>query len=169
MFKKAPSEIQFILVTLVVVLLLGGPTVWSLIGDDKIAQHEVAQASRGVVSQGAIRKPASLPPTTSNKPARLSPLTQLDVSCVGAKQSPLKVHEAFVQFHGKNCLKGESREKIEIINRSNGYTASIFQSGSDRYQTDLIQLNNGENEIHIRYPTEAGIKEEILRVTSGSI
>ncbi len=146
---------------------MGGPTVWSLIGEEGAVQQEREHITRG--STLAQRTPASLPPSAVTAPARVSPLAQLDVSCLTAKFKPLAVHDTFVRFEGKSCVKGLDREKIEIINRSNGYTASIFFSGADHYQTDLIQLKAGENEIQIRYPSAQGFKEEILRVTSSSI
>lgn len=166
MFKKSPSDLHFLIVTFLVVLLLGGPTVWSVVG------HEAEEVSAQELSAGESsgqggRAPASLSPM---KPSKISPLAVFDVSCVKGKGQEISVTEHFVQIRGKNCLKAAERERIEIVNQSNGYTASVFLSGTDQYQTDLIQLNKGPNEIHIRYPSAQGlIIEEVLKVNSSQI
>ncbi|MNL75426.1 hypothetical protein D3C87_2012290 [compost metagenome] len=67
-------------------------------------------------------------------------------------------------------MKNFNSENVEIINRSNGYTASIFDSGKNKYQTDLIQLVQGENEITVRYQDASGkTQEEVLKVLSSQI
>lgn len=152
MFKKAPSDIQFLAVTFMVVLLLGGPTVWSLVSEDHVTPAE--EIAMTAVPTAKERAPASLPP--SRGIAKTAPLTQFDLKCSTKVSKDLAVNDHFVQIQGKTCMKHFDAEKLEIVNKSNGYTASVFVSGADQYQTDLIKLQNGKNEISIRYVSGTG-------------
>lgn len=160
MFKKAHSESFFLFLTFVVVLLMGAPTVWSL-----TSQVDIADIEEPVSAVEASRGPASVPP--SPRGIKSLQLTQLDLHCSGKGDRAFVVKGGFVQFRGKNCLKHFDVEKLEIVNKSNGYTASVFVSGVNQYQTDLIQLRSGENEITVRYQEPSGkAVEEVLKVSS---
>ncbi|ASD65561.1 hypothetical protein [Bdellovibrio bacteriovorus] len=167
MFKAQPSDTQFIIVTFVLVLLLGIPTFMNLTEDSYVvAEEEVFESAQAPALAGG-REPASIP---SAKVAAVSRLTQFDLSCAKKALSPLSVDSGYVQFEGKNCLRGFKEGDVEIINKSNGYTASIFLRGTDKYQTDLIQLKKGDNEITIRYRERSGkAVEEVLLVRSSQI
>jgi len=162
MFKRSPTDTHFIIITLVLVALLAGRTFFSLVDEDKGEEGEVAMASSG----GADRSPASLPAVA---PA-LAQLTQWDLSCKKKEKPRMTVKGSFVQFQGKNCLKNFQADRLEIINKSNGYTASVFTSGNEEYKTDLIQLNPGENSITIRYIESSGKRyEEDVKIQASQI
>lgn len=154
MSLSQPKQTHFIFVTLVLVLMLGAPTFYSLTEDSDFA----ALTEQSALAISAARTPASLPPIpaiTSEK--NLGRFFNYDLSC--AKKSgvvPLEVQGGFVQLQGKSCLNKNQRHQVEIVNKTNGYTASIFDSGADKYQTDLIQLADGENEISVRYREPSG-------------
>ena len=94
----------------------------------------------------------------------------MDLNCSKKGAFKVSVRGNFVQFQGKSCVKGFNEGQVEIVNKSNGYTASIFPRGTDKYQTDLIQLQNGDNEIAIRYRERSGKSvEEVVHVTSINI
>ncbi|WII70634.1 hypothetical protein QJS83_09205 [Bdellovibrio sp. 22V] len=166
MFKRQPTDTQLIFVTLILVLLMGIPTFQTLANnDDEVPSSEVA------AQPSPARVPASIAQQQPHTvPSALSSFTQYDLSCAKKGQASLKITGSYVQFQGKNCLKNYKTGDIEIINKSNGYTASVFSRGSDKYQTDLIQLQNGENEIAIRYRERSGkAVEEVVRVRSSQI
>lgn len=160
-----PKQNHFIFVTLVLVLMMGAPTFFSLTDDSDFIESQEPVAS--VVN--ASRTPASLPPVTvATKEKALNRFFSYDLSC--AKKDvgvPLEVRGGFVQLQGKSCLNKVQRQQVEIINKTNGYTASIFDSGTDKYQTDLIQLADGENEISVRYRESSGkTVESVIRIRS---
>lgn len=162
MFKRSPTDTHFIVITLVLVALLGGRTFFSLVDEDKMEEGTIAASSLGTSN----RAPASVQPAA---PA-LAPLTQWDLSCKKKAKSALTVSGSYVQFQGRNCLKNFKSDKLEIVNNSNGYTASVFTSGTEEYKTDLIQLSPGENNITIRYIESSGRHyEENLKIQSSQI
>lgn len=171
MFKRQPTDTQFLFITALLVLLLAFPTFHTLTKNEveEVTAEQITRVDG--VAEGS-RAPASVPgkvPTVKLKPV-LSQFTQYDLSCAKKGLSELKVSGSYVQFQGKNCLKNFKVSDIEIINKSNGYTASIFGSGTDKYQTDLIQLQKGDNEITIRYRERSGkAVEEVVRILSSQI
>lgn len=164
MFKTPPTDNQFLFVTLVLVLLLGVPAFVNITGEDEPIAV-VATAGMSV-----DRHPASIPTPEVKPAARALEQTEWDLSCAKKTAPTLKVTAGHVQFHGRNCLQGRQGADVEIVNRTNGYTASVFFRGSDKYQTDLIQLQNGDNEIAIRYRERSGkTVEEVVLVQSNQI
>lgn len=164
MFKTPPTDNQFLFVTLVLVLLLGVPAFVNITDEDE-AVPMVATAGLSV-----DRQPASIPTPEVKPTARALELTEWDLSCAKKAAAILKVSAGHVQFHGKNCLQGDQGGDVEIVNRTNGYTASVFFRGSDKYQTDLIQLQSGDNEIAIRYRERSGkTVEEVVLVQFNQI
>lgn len=154
MSLSQPKQTHFIFVTLVLVLMLGAPTFFSLTDEsDFVESGELTS-----LPVSAARSPASLPPISPvSKERALGRFFNYDLSCAKVSGGvPYEVRGGFVQFQGKSCLKRGQQQQVEIINKTNGYTASIFESGTDKYQTDLIQLADGENEISVRYREASG-------------
>lgn len=166
--KRTPSDVQFIMITLLLVSLLGVRTAYSLMEEEEIPGVTIQQeASLGA---SPVRSPASVGPVKIPvAKANLQAMMNLDLSCGQGSVGHFKAPGSFIQFKGKNCLKNFKQDQIEIVNKSNGYTASLFPFGKDQYQTDMIQLIHGENEIHIRYSATNGSKfEKTIRVSSTS-
>ncbi|WP_413586235.1 hypothetical protein [Bdellovibrio sp. HCB274] len=172
MFKRAASEVQFIAITFVLVVLLGARTFASLTEEDRVNSPETSvAATTSVIAKENNRRPSSIPETTvapQEISSSLHESADVDLNCK-TKTGNLEVHAGYVQFKGKNCNAGVAVGEIQIVNKSNGYTASVFDRGSDRYQTDLIQLKPGQNEIAIRYEKAGRQVEEIIRISSTKI
>lgn len=166
MLKLRPSENQFILVTLMLVILLAVPTLMNITKEDAMVEITAAE-----LTSTFDRAPASISPLEGRRTkSNLSNFTNYDLNCSKDNVSPLEVQGEFVQFQGKNCLKDSHDGDVEIVNKSNGFTASIFKSSGDKYQTDLIQLRRGDNEITIRYRELSGkAVERVIRVRSKQI
>lgn len=169
MFKRQPTDTQFIIITLILVLLLGVPTFQTLIDAGKGAE----ESGGAELASSGPRKPASVPgKETLRVPLSSGALSyaNYDLSCTKKALQGVAVRGGYVQFQGKNCLKNFKASDVEIVNKSNGYTASVFDDGSDKYQTDLIQLQNGDNEIAIRYREASGeAVEEIIHIQASKI
>lgn len=169
MLKRQLTDTHFIFLTLALVLLLAVPTFQTLTAVD--AQGLLlTEETRDV---GAQRLPASIPDdalASNHVNSGLSFFTKHNMKCKGNSKTELKIHGEFIQLQGTNCSKKSAAEIVEIVNKSNGYTASVFEKGLGEYQTDLIQLQNGLNEIAIRYQDESGKAfEEHLAVTNSAL
>lgn len=163
MFKAPPTDNQFLFVTLSLVLLLGVPAFLNITQEDESLPEVAAVA--GTAGLSTDRHPASIPAPAIKPPSKALEQTQWDLSCDKHASSVLRVSSDHVQFHGRTCLREGQGGEVEIINRTNGYTASIFFQGSNKYQTDLIQLQQGDNEIAIRYRERSGkMVEEVILV-----
>lgn len=166
MVHKFSTDAKFLTITTLIVLALGAKTFASLTEPDEMP-HAAVAAAGGTVKTG--RSPSSIPQIQEVKP-KWDRYAQHDLSCskksMGAE---IAVNGSFVQIQGRNCIKGFKSSALEIINLKNGFTASVFESGPNRYQTDLIQLEQGDNEIAIRYKERGTVVEEVLRVRANRI
>lgn len=167
MFKRLPSDTHFIFITLVLVLLMAVPTFHTLVNDE--SGEEAVEVAMSPTA--GLRAPASVPTMAAIAvTSALSQYTAYDLSCPKRGVASVSVSGNFIQLQGKNCLKNFKDGDVEIVNKSNGYTASVFSSGTDKYQTDMIQLQKGENEIAIRYREASGkAVEQVLRIRSSQI
>jgi len=81
-----------------------------------------------------------------------------DFDCEKEINKKISVRGALLQIRGKGCQV--NNEDLLIVNESNGYTASIFLKNNREFQTDLIQLIEGENQIFIQFQNAHGVKTE---------
>lgn len=163
MLKVQPTERNFIVITLLLVVILGAQTFNSLLKEEIDVPGVIAEANvtgdRQPASFGGVKPLAK----------SLSQLVDLDLSCSKKWQKNFSVTGTFLQLKGKNCLKSFDQEHIQIVNQTNGYTASVFTLGQNQYQTDLIQLREGENQIKIRHESKGKVFEETLSVRASAI
>ncbi len=146
------AETKFLIVSFVFVLLLGIKTVASFVEQpvlDAPASYgrqpsSVMKSKRAV----ALEKTAEVVSNTGN----------LDFNCQKNSQKELAVKGAYLQIRGKGCAQSNQGDQVSIINKSNGYTAAVFPSGREEFQTDLIQLVEGQNQILIEYQNANGKK-----------
>ncbi len=94
----------------------------------------------------------------------------LDLNCGQFKRDPFKASGQWAQLKGKVCKPKKGSLVIEITNMNNGFTASVFDLGAEKYQTDLIQLDKGANKIRVRFVSPLGsIEEQTLTIENGYI
>ena len=121
MLKLPASERNFILITLSLVVILGAQTVSSLVHEDATealaAQAPVVDPSRAPASLGAAQ------PVKKS----LTQMLSMDLSCSKKIKKSFLVSGSYFQLKGKNCLKNFKQDQIQIVNQSNGYTASVFR------------------------------------------
>jgi len=123
-----------------------------------VASDESQETLQVVVSE---RAPASIAPQKFKPLKSKIQAISFDLCQTNAHPNfPLEIRGEFVQVKGKNCGKGHSYSGVKIMNQTNGYTASIMPFGENEYQTDLIQLNEGENQILIKYLSPKGVPFE---------
>ncbi len=154
--KYRSAENKFLLIAFVAVLLLGVKTVDSLLEHPVVEIKEFSQRQPSSIS--AVRQNMSL---ASALPSG-SAAANFDFNC---QKDALKelvkefiVLGAYLQIRGKGCLKAMQDDQVFIVNKSNGYTAAVFPMGQEEFQTDLIQLIEGQNQILIQYQNSRGKK-----------
>lgn len=166
MYKFQLTENKLIAFTAFLVAVMAFPTYQTLARPDA----EDSEVTVGTEKSAAVREPASISPQVLKEKKPRAPFQTVDLKCTNKVLSPLTVLGGHIQFQGKHCLINLKDGDVEIINKSNGFTASIFLHGSDKYQTDLIQLQPGDNEIAIRYREGSGKSvEEVIHVLASSI
>ncbi len=159
------TENKGLLITLGLALALAIPTVFSIAESD---EELLSLQALNVHPKADLRRPASTDENISvlKSAEKKALLAKYNLHCKETGPSDLVHSGEFIQLHGEACIKEFQIQKMEIINKSNGYTASIFPTQNGKYQTDLIQLKTGANEIVIRYSDEVGkLTEEVLRAT----
>ena len=147
---RTSAEHKFLFISSILVFLLGIQTAASLL-DEPVESGRRAPAAIAA-AKIAMKSPAEDIPISSQ-------LVSLDVSCRREDKREIAVKGSLLQIHGKDCITDKTGE-IKIINKSNGYTASVFPRGTEGFQTDLIQLVEGQNEIVIEYVNPSGKKLE---------
>lgn len=83
-----------------------------------------------------------------------------DISCAKASAINISAEGSYIQLKGRDCSKGTAKKPMTITNKTNGFQASIFGLNKNEYQTDLIQLKKGDNQISIQFESADGVFEE---------
>ncbi|MBC7372234.1 MAG: hypothetical protein H7326_11750 [Bdellovibrionaceae bacterium] len=173
------TEWKFIITTAFLVATVAVPTLASLLGSETNEPSTMAFRSQNQ----KVREPASLPQLAGpKKPIVIEDASKelnhlvteneisFDFQCKQTKSFDFKVQGNYVQLKGHDCDKKGAMPKLTITNKTNGFTASVFVLNGKQYQTDLIQLKPGENQIHIQYEYPTGrLEEHVLNVKSGAI
>ena len=113
------------------------------------------------------RRPASIAkssPFLEKAVTKISAAANFAFNCQKEFQKQVAVVGGYLQIRGKGCARSLQTEQLTIINKSNGYTASVFPTNHEDFQTDLIQLNEGQNHILIEYENSSGkkIQQEVV-------
>lgn len=168
------AEWKFLATTAVLVAMMGVPTLASLTGSPvEESPHRALLAPKQ-----RTRSPASLPGlSTVKKPLVITDTKNeignvvgdassihFDLRCAKAMAHDFHVDGAYVQMRGKDCSKGNEPAKINVVNKTNGFTASVFMLDSKEYQTDLIQLKDGDNQISVQYENSSGQSQEFTLI-----
>lgn len=174
------SEWKFLATTGFLVAMIAVPTLASLIAPDVVSRETLVLRPTELKS----REPASLPMALGSSKKSIviqdtkkelnnllsSNLISYDFSCSKIKAKDFHVEGGYLQLKGKDCSKGKQGPKLSITNKSNGFTAAVFMMSEKEYQTDLIQLNEGENQISIQYQMPSGqVEEHLINVKADAI
>lgn len=111
-------------------------------------QNSIEKSGLAVVAESSAssRLPASIEPTLQT-----SQLFDISEFCKDGVALPKdkKINREFVQLQGlKTC---HSEDVTEIVNETNGYSASLLELNDKMFKTDLLRLQKGENKIAIRF------------------
>jgi hypothetical protein len=147
---RTSAEHKFLFISSILVFLLGVQTAASILDEPEESNRRAPAAI--AAAKVALKSPTQAIPTAAQ-------LVSLDVNCRREDKREVAVKGSLLQIYGKDCISEKTGE-IKIVNRSNGYTASVFPRGNEGFQTDLIQLVEGQNEIVIEYKNPNGKKFE---------
>ncbi len=167
--SKSQTGLEFILANIVIATILGWQISRSLLTTDK-------GINDNWTSKSPNRTPDSVNPSAakavfsgvgSGSKSDLSALAvlvadlaNLDGTCEKSfktndltKAPPLRSIRNSLQIKGSRCLR---KSNVKIQNSSNGFEATIFFVNDQEFQTDLIQLQAGENKIQIDWTAPNG-------------
>lgn len=165
--KSRAPEWKFLSLMAVAVLLLGVQAGRGVLDED------LSDPSMTEPSLEMLRAPASISANTpfeKKSPSFKSALLEWNWNCRQASPIKASVKGDNVRLKGRFCGANFSPQRLVIVNQSNGFTASIFEKGQQEYETDLIQLQQGSNNIHLEYQNSAGQKiESMLTILSSAL
>lgn len=99
----------------------------------------------------SARQPSSLAPmqpvtvTVKDADLRSDPVARLDLPCAArVAPKPMATRLKQIRFEGDDCAA-----TTELINETNGFTATIFAHKERGFQTDLVSLEPGLNRIKL--------------------
>ncbi len=93
-------------------------------------------ASRGLAAVSSASVLAQVPTTLSERWACSEP---------GFLEAETSVSK--IRLTGSECLSG--LKQVEIVNKTNGYTAEVISLKDQTFTTDYIDLSEGENAIEL--------------------
>ena len=144
-------EQRFLFLTLFVVMLIGGPAVYSVMREPTLRRS----AELKVLED---RKPAedTSSAIVSEEPRRNAIKARsvtMEMGCSGDSQT--QETEGTLLRLKSDCWK-ESAQKISVVNTTNGFTASVIETKSKGFTTDFIDLKEGDNTLEIAGSDELG-------------
>ncbi|GIL16662.1 MAG: hypothetical protein BroJett040_04130 [Oligoflexia bacterium] len=145
--QRAKIESQFLSITAVLVTLIGVPAFFSVMKDPTADVVRVYKVDSG-------RSPASIE-LAENKYSQVEvsdKVSTLTVDCE-SQMDEQEVSSALVRFTGKGCSQGK---EFQVVNQTNGFTASIVPLKNNQYTTDFIDLKEGVNQIEVVSHAEDG-------------
>jgi hypothetical protein len=158
-------QVRWALLKISVVVLAAVSWVFcSFVFASRPTETEASQSAGALTS--LVRLPASLPAELPTKMFKKAPKVQepirmdvVQLPCWEAKDltTPSK-GSRWVRLIGRLCQNADA--EVTVRNLSNGYLATVFEARPGVLTTDFIPLENGSNEIQIRWMQESGAYSE---------
>lgn len=162
--RKVSAETKLLYSLLSSVVLMGAIGIYQILTTAP-AMYDLVQSS----SLSSTRSPASIGHLGSDLVKEAIPRLAWKF-CDLKKQNEknFSVDGMYVQLKLTRCGKPTKKNsEVVIVNETNGYTASVFNLGTEEFQTDLIQLKEGSNRILIKYANPDGrVYEEKILLSS---
>jgi hypothetical protein len=162
---RLKSEIQFLLITGALVLVLGISGILSLLREPEAQAMVPAKKIE-------TRTPASANAKTESpslvESSNISATSLLRFDC---ERNQLKedVSASYVRLAGTPCGKAED---LEVVNKTNGFSAAVIFTPGGKFTTDFIDLQDGENQLEVTETQSNGTKVsrlfQVIRHPAGS-
>ena len=102
--------------------------------------------------------------TISGSYAAASTDAMFEINCSDSDQK-LETSSQRFRLKGQACTNESAALSTQIKNRSNGYIATVFHRDPQSFTTDYINLNEGQNEIAVKFATQNGLIERTITIT----
>lgn len=134
-------------------LLFGGPTIHSLVKEPSPQPKVVAH-----LSASSNRSPASLDESIGSKPApvAVSSPTLIEFGCKSKGEVVQEVDSGHIRITGTTC---RPVEKLTVMNKTNGFSASVIFTKNKKFTTDFIDLKEGNNSFEITSTEKDGSQQ----------
>jgi len=87
-----------------------------------------------------------------------------EINCNDPNQK-LETSSMRFRLKGSACTDESAALSTQIQNKSNGYIATVFHRDPQSFTTDYINLNEGQNEIAVKFATQNGPIERTITIT----
>ena len=139
------KEQKFLLFTLILLILVGGPAVYSVVNEPTIKLNLTATDSK-------IRQPASvkqeIPAQDNNRRNVIKAKSvTIEVGCDNREQAQ-ETDGTLLRLKSDCWKSGDTG--LSITNKSNGFTAAVIETQAHTFTTDYIDLQEGENRLEIK-------------------
>ena len=145
------QEQRFLLITILLVGLIGAPAVYSVVKDPT----QTKSARKSSASKASARQPANIEKASETGRNRIqSKSVVIDFPC----KDQGKVHDVdgtLLRLRGGSCIS-DKWEKVAVVNQANGFTGSVIFLKDNKFTTDFIDLQEGENKLEIQGVDEKG-------------
>jgi hypothetical protein len=167
-FLMDRNQVRFALLKISLAVLAGTTWVFSSFifatrpertGTDALSSLVRLPASLPTQLPNALPSMGLLQPTT--KPLPAIRMDAMAVPCWDkVEKSDMETSSRWVRLTGKACQTVAALDGVTVQNMANGYMATVFAPAEGELTTDFIPLNEGKNEIRIRFATEPGAQLE---------
>jgi hypothetical protein len=99
----------------------------------------------------------------STETVSYSPDTMFEINCQDIDQK-LETSSTRFRLKGQACTDESAALSTQIQNKSNGYIATVFHRDPQSFTTDYINLNEGVNEIAVRFDTSGGPIDKTITI-----
>ncbi len=148
---KSPISFYQLGVTFAAITVLGIFSVLSVVREPIQKKEEIA------VVLGGDRKPASVSLVEGNA-LNLAKTVEGMIDCNQPIEMPI-AKGTHIRFKGRNCSL-DTNQEIKLVNKTNGFSASIVVNDKSEFTSDFIELKTGNNEFTFAAVTKKGQKIE---------
>lgn len=143
------KESKILIFSLGILSLVGAPAVYSVVK----MPEEVSSSARVPASATAE---AVFESSSEPRNAAKAKSVTMDFNC--RKNTEVAETEgSHVRLRSQNCVDANEKQ-ITIVNKANGYTASVIITRNSQFTTDFIELSEGDNQIEIQSEEKNGEK-----------
>ncbi len=140
-------------------VVLFGLVLWANLSSSnpypEIAAQPVVASNRAPASIQNLADEATKVEATPVLATAVNELRIFDLNCEGQFVKPGIKHVTVEQIRLRRPTCGDTAN-IEIVNASNGYVATVFQTSSEQTSSDYIHLAEGDNVIKVRLRDHQG-------------
>lgn len=142
------SEKRFLLLTFILTVLIGGPAVLSVLREPIQPKYIIsgqANSDRAPANVSTETQAREVSGAHSPNAIKAKSVT-VELDCEGDEQTQ-QTDGTLMRIKG-DCWK-ENYKNLSVINKTNGFTASIVDLKSKGFTTDFIDLKEGSNVLEV--------------------